>query len=476
MDQQLLGCRRHLPVTVDRVEKRQLLAPGFQHLRCHRDPLANPDLGQVAHVVFHREPAALGGDIVGRGSDPQQEPVARLRHRLHVAAFVHVVVAIDPVRRHLALQRDHRLHQVRHLGRNGFLVRVQHFAYGTAALLEAAHHADQVAIAQAFQLRDRHVPRLRVRLACDHVDQFVGQLRHVHQLGPGPFQRRAELADEMLHPRRATGHAIGFKEPHLPPAQAKAHADRIVDFLGRRDTVLDQPQRLAPDRFQEAVGNVGGDFLTHFEREKPNGFKKILGPVQHRGLGLVRSHQFDQRQKVDRVERMRDDDLPGPRGAALQFRRHEARGRRADDRVWIADRLHLLVELLLQLQPLRRAFLDPDRTLDGLADRAVKRKLPLGWKGHVVKRGQRAARAPQHRGQRFLGRGRRVEHPHVPAHQQEPRGPTAADDATAQDGCCLGHVIPRSFPCARQRPSPDPTPCCPCPTPGRAPCSRYPGP
>ena len=93
------------------------------------------------------------------------------------------------------------------------------------------------------------MPGLCIGLIGDFLGQFIGQLGHIHQLGPWPCKARAELGNEMRHTGFAAGDAVGFKKPHLCPAQAKAITDGIVNFFRGGDAVLDQPKPFAPYRF-----------------------------------------------------------------------------------------------------------------------------------------------------------------------------------------------------------------------------------
>ena len=82
------------------------------------------------------------------------------------------------------------------------------------------------------------------------------------QLGPRQFQRRSELREEMPHSGFAAGHSVDEKRAHERPAQPGAEPDRVVDLLRRRDAVVDQPQRLAPKRFEQSVGDEAVDLLA----------------------------------------------------------------------------------------------------------------------------------------------------------------------------------------------------------------------
>ena len=97
--------------------------------------------------------------------------------------------------------------------------------------------------------------------------------------------------------------------------------------------VADHPQRLAPDRFQKAVGDVGVDLGPDAQGMHADGGQDGGGAVHQRGRIGGAGDQFDDGQQVDRVERMRDDDLRGARGTGLKVRRLETGCRRSDDRI-----------------------------------------------------------------------------------------------------------------------------------------------
>ena len=185
-----------------------------------------------------------------------------------------------------------------------------------------------------------------VRLGGDQIDQGIVKLWHVHQLGPWPFQRGAELGHKVAHPRLAPRHAVGFKQAHLAPAQAKAHADGIVDLRRCGDTVHQHPQRLTPDGLKEAVADKGVDFLFQDQGEHPDVLHDLHGFGDHFGRVLGAARHFGERQQIDRIERVGHDDVVRRRRALLQVRRLEARRGRADQHARIGL-LQLGIDLFL---------------------------------------------------------------------------------------------------------------------------------
>src|SRR5690606_32391127 len=92
------------------------------------------------------------------------------------------------------------------------------------------------------------------------------EIRNVRQPRPWPGKRRSELGKKMAHARFAAGNAVDLEQAHLRPAQAEGMADDVVEFLDRRDSVADEPERLAPKRLQEPVADEGFDFLSYHDR------------------------------------------------------------------------------------------------------------------------------------------------------------------------------------------------------------------
>ncbi len=66
-------------------------------------------------------------------------------------------------------------------------------------------------------------------------------------------------------------------------------------------------QRLAPQRFLQAIADVAVDLLFQPQGEHADPAVEGIGAVHHFGAGFFAGDGFDQRQKIDRVERMADD-------------------------------------------------------------------------------------------------------------------------------------------------------------------------
>ena len=133
------------------------------------------------------------------------------------------------------------------------------------------------------------------------------------------MQARPELFDEVGHPGLAARNAVGFEQTHLPPTQAKAKPDRVINFFGCGDPVLDQPKRLAPDRFEKAIGNMCVYFLAHLQWFHADFSEHRM---RARGRGIV-TDQFDKRQQIDRIERVRDENLVWAQRPLLKLGRFE---------------------------------------------------------------------------------------------------------------------------------------------------------
>ena len=423
----------------------QLLALPQQHLRAHGNPCTGVAFIDMTDMGFSGEIAAAGSDIVVIAANDPHEPVRGLRERIQIARLCHVAVIVGPIQWHRPMQGPDRLGQVGLVQiwqcSNGAVMGVQQGACAPILRLERAHHAHQVVIADAFQIADGMHARLGIRLICDQVDQFVREIWYVHKFGPGPFQRRAELGHEMAHSSFATSHAIGFKQAHLRPADTKPIADGIINFLGRGDPVFDQPQRFAPDSFKEAVGDMCVDFFFYVQRVHADISDHALRLRNCRGVIGVCGDQFDQRQQIDRVERVGHDDLAGSYGTVLQFTRFEAGGGGADDRIHGAGSLQFSIDFELQIKPFWNAFLNPGCSDHGIGDRVVEAEPAFFWKSHIAQARQAATGIIKNLANLAFGVRVRVEYLDVPTAEQEARGPTSANHAAANDGCCLGHGV-----------------------------------
>ena len=149
-------------------------------------------------------------------------------------------------------------------------------------------------------------------------------------------------------------------------------------------------------------------------------------------LVVVAAAHLDERHEVHRVERMADDESLGMLHVALHLGGQQPRRRRPEDHVGPGDAAGRREQLLLQLQPFRRALLHEVGALDGFLDgrddpqRAFLRPL------HHRQLGVGAAGVGQHLADlaRRLGIG--VEHHDVVAVEQESCGPSAADHTTTE--------------------------------------------
>ena len=209
-------------------------------------------------------------------ADQTHEPIAGLAGDLHVPTVVGVAVVVDPLVRNHPLVHLDRLRQIDVLGdsiaaiEESLLEVGQCLAGSEPPVAQAMHDLDEAVVAQGLELADRH-PRslqlhLRVALLADRVEQLVGQLGDVHQLGPRPLQRRPELGHEVAHARLPTGDPVDQERAHEAPAQAGAETHRIVDLGCCGDSVVDEPQGLPPQGLHQPVGDEPVDLFREDQR------------------------------------------------------------------------------------------------------------------------------------------------------------------------------------------------------------------
>ena len=374
MQQKMFARRDEAVALAHLVPEMHLFPLPLQDLGPDLDQGAREDFVDMADMGLGGEIAAPGCDILCVAADQLHHPVGRVTKGLQILRLVHVTVIVCPVERNGAPDGEDRLTDILEIIRprskdgaraQGALLRVQHLARAPFLHLQRAHHRNKVLIPLRQHLIDTHVTRLGVGLSGDEVDKLIVELGHVHQLGPRPFERRAELRHEMPHARLAPGGAVGVEQAHLRPSNAKPHADCFIDLLGGGDAVLHQPQRLAPDRFEEAIGHMCVDFLFQMQGEHAEAAQDLLRAGYGR-LITTGCHQFDQRQEVNGVERVRDHDPPGPLCALLQLAGPEARRGGTDNGIRCAIRFDRRDGFTLQIQPLGCAFLNPHRILNRL--------------------------------------------------------------------------------------------------------------
>ena len=419
-------------------EQSQALVVVRQQL--HRDiqPITGPALSQVVDVALDSEEAASRFQVRGIHTDEAQEPVARLAGQLHVPAVVRVPVVVDPLGGDAALVEAQRSRDV-DIGFGAAaaieqlaLVVVQHFTGAVADRAQALHDCDQAVVAQHFQFADGRVASLQVRLIDNAVQQLVGQVGNIHQLRPRPLEGRAELGHEVAHAGLAAGDAVHQERPHETPAQARPEADRVIDLFGRCDAVVHQPQRLAPQRLHQAVGDEAVDLLAQAQRAHTDGFVHGGSSLGRGSRRLLATAHLDQRQQVHRVERVSDHEALGMVHAVLHQRGQQARRGRTEHHVGAGGGAGPTQQILLQLQAFGCALLNEvdigGRVLGG----CDKSQGALGGQCRHDQLGQRSTGIGHDFAHLARGFGVGVEHLHVDAVQQEPCGPAATDDAAAQ--------------------------------------------
>ena len=175
----------------------------------------------------------------------------------------------------------------------------------------ALEDRDQRVVAGLLELADRPSGRLLVGLRDEPVEQAVRELRHVGQLRPRPLERGAELRHEVAHPRVPAGDPVGEEGAHERPPQAGAVADRVVDLVHRRDSVVHEPERLAPQRLEQAVGDEAVDLRAHVKRVHADGAIRGGRALDRVGRRRITAAHLDKRQQVDGVERVADDEALG---------------------------------------------------------------------------------------------------------------------------------------------------------------------
>ncbi|ABA52551.1 hypothetical protein BURPS1710b_A2129 [Burkholderia pseudomallei 1710b] len=238
----------------------------------------------------------------------------------------------------------------------------------------------------------------------------------------------------MTHAGLAARQCIREERAHERPADARAETDRIVDLARRRDAFVDEMQRLAPQRFEQAIGDEARHFLAHAQRPHAERAIDAERRVDGVGRGALAAQHFDERQQIDRIERMPDDAALGTMRARVEIRRQQARRRRRDDRIGLRRATDPLVQFELQRLALGRAFLHEIRVGDARLDRRHEMQA-------CRRRARRQAGALERgpcvldvRAQLHFRTFGGIPREHVEPVRERARNPAAADDARADRG------------------------------------------
>ena len=244
-------------------------------------------------------------------------------------------------------------------------------------------------------------------------------------------------------PCLAAGDAVGLEQAHLRPAQAEGIADDVVDLLDARDVVVDEPERLAPERLEQPVADEGLDLAADHDGLHAERGVERHRPLDHFGRGRLARDDLDERQQIDRVERMRDDEPLRMRHPLLQVARQEARGRGADDDLGAAAAS--IARSTSRLSSSRSGTLSCTKSAPSTAAsiEAAKVSRPRGGSGAPTRRVKARSAFATTSPTIALRLGAGIEHRDVDAREQQARDPTRADHPAADAGGLPGRVHQR---------------------------------
>ena len=306
---------------------RRLRAPGSPP-RAARSPSPRRDGGCASRPCS----AVPAGEIARVEPDVAQECVGRVGEHVEVAALGHVAVVVDPLRADDGRRAGGAASTRRpapgcawRASKSARLVLAQHLACCVACERSACRIATRLSSRDALELAHRQPAGLLVRLRGDRsINSSVSSgtsVSFVHgQLSAGP-----NCAMKCRMPPSPPAIRYVRNVPICAQRRPGAVADRVVDLAGRGDAVVHEPERLAPERFEQAVGDEAVDLRAHDERLHAE--RRV---ERHRALDgfsatLLAGDDLDERQQVDRVERMTDDEALGVSHVGLQPRRQETR-------------------------------------------------------------------------------------------------------------------------------------------------------
>ena len=263
----------------------------------------------MADVGFRRVKTASARRVLRVRAQHSQKRVAGGAGDLQIAAFVHVPVVVNPFTGDASPMQTQRRAPIVRRGGLGALLQlelIQKFARAKVRGLQRFHHRRDAFVAQALQLFGASPVRLRVGLAREFFNKVAGQLRNIGQLRPRQLQRRSELPQEMAHSAAAAAESECQESPHERPSDSASESHRVVNLLRRRNVVARQPQRLAPQRLHQAVGDEAVYFLSHQQRAHSAFAVKGLRRGDCLRRGFFAAANLHQRQKINRIKRMPD--------------------------------------------------------------------------------------------------------------------------------------------------------------------------
>ena len=175
------------------------------------------------------------------------------------------------------------------------LVLGEDVARAVAVGAQRLQEGDEIVVPDPLELVDRQPFRLRIGLRGDLLDQLGRELGDVRQLRPRPLERGAELREEVAHPLLASGDAVREERPHLREAKARAEAQGVVELLHGGDVVVHEPQRLAPERLEQPVGEEALDLPAHPQRFHAEGRVERRCPLERLLRRLLPCDHLDER-------------------------------------------------------------------------------------------------------------------------------------------------------------------------------------
>ncbi|MNN16644.1 hypothetical protein D3C81_1297920 [compost metagenome] len=265
------------------------------------------------------------------------------------------------------------------------------------------------------------------------VDQFVGQFRR-RQISPWQLQCRAKLRHEVAHTGITAGQSVGQERAHERPAQTGTKTDRIVNFASGCHAIVDQVQRLTPQRFKQAVSDETRHFLAHVQRAHTQGFVDFHRRLHGFWRGVFTADHFHQGQQVNRVERVTDHAAFRVGRALVELARQQAGRAGADQCIGLGRRADFAVQFQFQIKAFRSTFLDEVSIANAFFDGGDEAQTILRGTGCQALFFQCAPGIGDAFAQRGFGTGRRVPCHYVEAVGEGAGYPTAADDTAAQRG------------------------------------------
>src|SRR5882762_138209 len=199
--------------------------------------------------------------------------------------------------------------------------------------------------------------------AIDELLLDFGRQYRVAERLPPRCHRTGELLEKVLDAPCTSAQVVEEHVAHEAPTQARSPAQRSVDIGGADDAFGNKIVNFPSKGGLQTIGDMPVHLFAYSNRPPSNALVEFRDALNGLFGGLGATHDFDQWDKMGRIERMADYATLGMGAAAQLNLAHGEPGRaRRDDHNGRQEVIELSIELLLEVEAFGAIFLDDIRT------------------------------------------------------------------------------------------------------------------